>query len=202
MGVVSGSRTMALPSDGGGLMPKLLDKLNLDHKHLSRLLDLMEKQLDGFHEGNEPDFELMCEMLEYVENYADQVHHPTEDLIFHRMLERSDERRDVMETLFEQHQTLSRLSKQFRQSLEGVVHEAVLRRDLVEQQGRELLKLQRQHLDLEEGSIFPLARELLTDDDWERIQEEAPTSIDPVFGEQDQARFRTLYQHLMGSWDE
>lgn len=183
-------------------MPKLLDKLNLDHKHLSRLLDLMEKQLDGFHEGNEPDFELMCEMLEYVENYADQVHHPTEDLIFHRLLERSDERRDVMETLFEQHQTLSRLSKQFRQSLEGVVHEAVLRRDLVEQQGRELLKLQRQHLDLEEGSIFPLARELLTDDDWERIQEEAPTSIDPVFGEQDQARFRTLYQHLMGTWDE
>ena len=91
-------------------MPKLLDKLNLDHKHLSRLLDLMEKQLDGFHEGNEPDFELMCEMLEYVENYADQVHHPTEDLIFHRLLERSDKRRDVMETLFEQHQTLSRVA--------------------------------------------------------------------------------------------
>ena len=66
-------------------MPALLERLNQDHKHLALVLDLLDTLLDLFHEGQEPDYELICEMLEYMENYEDQVHHPSEDLIFERM---------------------------------------------------------------------------------------------------------------------
>jgi hemerythrin-like domain-containing protein len=178
-------------------MTQLLDRLNQDHRHLARLLDLFDGLLDRFHEGDEPDFELMCEMLEYMDCYADQVHHPAEELIFDRMRARSNEAYPVLDVLSKQHVLLGQMNKRFRQSLDGIVHEEVLRRDEVELQGRELLKIMREHLNLEEAEAFPLARERLETRDWEELLEEAPSTDDPVFGDPDPARFRTLFQHLM-----
>ena len=80
-------------------MTELLERLNQDHRHLSRLLNLFDALLDRFHEGNEPDFELMCEMLEYMESYADQVHHPSEEMIFDRLRARSNETYPVLDIL-------------------------------------------------------------------------------------------------------
>jgi len=177
-------------------MPALLERLNQDHKHLALVLDLLEKLLDLFHEGEEPDYELICEMLEYMENYEDQVHHPSEDLIFERMKARGSHH-SVIDVLMKQHSVLGELTRYFRQSLEGIVHEEVLRRDQVEAQGRDLVETLRNHLNLEEGEAFPLAREVLTDADWEELEREASAVADPVFGDRDPARFRALYQYLM-----
>jgi hemerythrin-like domain-containing protein len=178
-------------------MSQLLERLHQDHKHLALLLDLLERLLDMFHAGEEPDYELMCEMLEYIENYADQVHHPSEDLIFKRLQTHADQHHAVLGVLMRQHEVLSEITRTFRQSLEGIVHEEVLRRDEVEAQGRELVETLRIHLNLEETEAFPLAREALTAEDWEAIEAAASKVADPLFSARDPARFRTLYQHLM-----
>ena len=178
-------------------MPQLLDRLHQDHRHLTHLLDLLDRLQNMFHEGTEPDYELMCEMLEYMENYADQVHHPTEDLIFERMRSYGNQHRSVLDVLSKQHEILGEINRQFRESLEGIVHEEVLRRDLVEAHGRDLVETLRQHLNLEETEAFPLARELLTEQDWEELEKQAVKDTDPVFGDRDPARFQVLYQHLM-----
>jgi hemerythrin-like domain-containing protein len=174
----------------------LLDRLNLDHKHLARVLDLLDKLLDQFHDGREPDYELICEMLEYMESYEDQVHHPSEDLIFERMQARG-KHHPVLEVLMNQHRLLPELTRSFRRSLEGIVHEEVMRRDQVEAQGRELVRTMRNHLDMEESEAFPLAREALTEQDWQDLDAQASEVVDPVFGNRDPARFRSLYQYLM-----
>jgi hemerythrin-like domain-containing protein len=178
-------------------MNRLLERLDLEHRRLARLLDLLDKLLDGFHEGMEPDYELICEMLEYMESYADQVHHPTEDLIFRRVLERAGADQPVLDILMQQHRTLVELNRRFRQSLEGVVHEEVLRREEVESQGRELVDTLRRHMVLEDSEAFPLVIRHLSPDEWEELAEAAPDANDPIFGTPDPARFRSLYQHLM-----
>jgi hemerythrin-like domain-containing protein len=178
-------------------MNRLLERLDLEHRRLARVLDLLDKLLDGFHEGAEPDYELTCEMLEYMESYADQVHHPTEDLIFRRVLERAGADQPILGILMHQHRTLVELNRRFRQSLEGVVHEEVLRRDEVESQGRELVDTLRRHMVLEDSEAFPLVLQYLSPDEWEELAEAAPDAEDPVFGAPDPARFRALYQHLM-----
>jgi hemerythrin-like domain-containing protein len=178
-------------------MNRLLERLDLEHRRLARLLDLLDKLLDGFHDGAEPDYELICEMLEYMESYADQVHHPTEDLIFRRVLERAGTDQPVLGILMQQHRTLVELNRRFRQSLEGVVHEEVLRRDEVESQGRELVDTLRRHMVLEDSEAFPLVHQLLLPEDWEELALAAPDANDPIFGTPDPARFRALYQHLM-----
>jgi hemerythrin-like domain-containing protein len=178
-------------------MNRLMERLGLEHRRLARLLDLLDKLLDLFHEGVEPDYELMCEMLEYMESYADQVHHPTEDLIFRRVQELGGVQRPVLDLLMHQHQKLVELNRRFRRSLEGVVHEEVLLRDEVESQGRELVDTLRGHMELEDSDAFPFVLEHLSPDDWEELAEAAPDLNDPVFGTPDPARFRSLYQHLM-----
>jgi len=178
-------------------MNQLIHRLGQEHHRLARLLDMFERLLNRFSEGTEPDFDLMCEMLEYMELYADQVHHKTEDLIFDRLRAAGVGKHALLDTLAQQHQRLGQMNRRFRESLEGIVHEEVLRRDEVEIQGRELIAALRQHMDLEEREAFPLARQHLCEADWMAIEDIAPSTSDPLFVVPDTARFRSLYQVLM-----
>ena len=177
-------------------MHPLLRQLHRDHKNLERLLEVLTRQLDEFHEGRERDLDLMCELIEYVESYEDQIHHPTEDLIFHRLKARTDEKRVAVETLEEQHRLLAGMTKQFRDSLEAIMHGGVVLRHAVESQGRAMVKLLRQHMSLEESEVFVLADASLGEADWSVVEEKAPKFNDPVFGDPDPARFRNLFMHL------
>ena len=98
--------------------------------------------------------------------------------------------------LTKQHVQLVQMNKRFRQSLEGIVHEEVLRRDEVEVQGRELVKALREHLELEETEAFPLARERLSASDWEELFAGTSGEEDPLFSSADQERFQSLLRHL------
>jgi hemerythrin-like domain-containing protein len=91
---------------------------------------------------------------------------------------------------------LPQLNRRFRQSLEGIVHEAVLPREEVEAQGRELVTTLREHMSLEDGEAFPIARERLDESDWEEVEALAPSAEDPLFGTPDPQRFRALFQRL------
>jgi Uncharacterized conserved protein len=95
-----------------------------------------------------------------------------------------------------QHESLAQLNRRFKESLEGIVHEEVLPREEVEQQGRELLATLREHMRLEDEEAFPIALAGLTDADWAELQAQAPTADDPVFGQADPERFRALYGQL------
>jgi hemerythrin-like domain-containing protein len=177
-------------------MNALLDRLAEDHRRLAHLLALLAAMLDRFHDGTEPDYELMCEVLEYMVDYADQVHHPSEDLIFERLLSTPGQGHDVLRRLMHQHDALAQLNRRFKESLEGIVHEEVLPREEVEQQGRQLLATLREHMRLEDEEAFPIAAEALTGADWAELQAQAPTTEDPVFGKADPERFRALYGQL------
>lgn len=177
-------------------MNELLTRLGHDHRRLCVLLGLLERLLDEFHDGEEPDYELMCELIEYMKDYADQVHHPSEDLIFERLLEQEGGGHSVLTRLMKQHQALSQLNRRFKESLEGIVHEEVLRRDEVEQQGRDLIEQLREHMRLEDQQAFPLAEASLDDAVWAELLEAAPNAQDPVFGKADPERFGAIVKQL------
>jgi len=159
-------------------------------------LEVLERQLDEFHAGREHDLDLLCELIEYVESYEDQVHHPTEDLIFAHFKEISDEKRVALETLEDQHQILADMTRRFRNSLDAIMHEGVVLRRDVEAQGRAMLKTLRQHMDLEENEVFGLLEERLDATDWALLEGRVPKAHDPIFGTPDPARFRALFQHF------
>lgn len=177
-------------------MNPLMTRLEQDHARLARLLDLLDGLLDRFHAGDEPDYDLIAELLEYMVSYADGIHHPTEDLVFRRALEKGAVQRDVFEVLMQQHALLGQMNRRFRRSLDGIVHEEVLRRDEVETQGRELVDTLRGHMLLEDREAFPIVREYLDTADWDALEAAAPRADDPVFGNPDPLRFHALFRHL------
>lgn len=177
-------------------MHSLLERLHRDHINMARLLDLLERELNEFYAGRESDFDLKIEMLEYIECYAELIHHPTEDRIFEAARGRLGDKQHLLDTLHEQHGVLVGLARKFRKNLEGVVQGAVIGREELEIEGREFIALQRQHLNWEEQEMFPALDACLDAEDWERIAGDVPKPDDPVFGEKDPNRFRLLYQYL------
>lgn len=181
-------------------MHYLLEKLQQDHRNLERILDLLTVQLDHFLSGRESDFDLKIELLEYLETYADQGHHPLENVIFsiaRPLLSGKSEQLDsLMNRLMEQHQQLAQLTRTFRNSLENIFQGGVMPREELEIQGRAFIALQREHLALEEQEAFPLLDSLLPDEAWADILEQSSNPDDPVFERPDANRFRTLFEYL------
>lgn len=182
-------------------MTRLLQRIHRDHRHFARLMDLLEALLDMFKAGEEPSYELLCELLEYLEIYADHVHHPAEELIFDRLKE-AGVRHPVLDILSRQHAGLGQINKRFRCSLEGIVHSEVLRREDVERQGRELVAAMREHMRLEDEEAFPIALERLDEAAWDELLATAPNAGDPVFGNPDPARFKALLEQLADQVDD
>jgi hemerythrin-like domain-containing protein len=73
--------------------------------------------------------------------------------------------------------------------------EVLLRRE-VEAQGRAMVKVLRQHMELEEGEVFPLIDSRLQEEDWAFVEERAVKIRDPLFVEPDRARFINVFKHL------
>jgi hemerythrin-like domain-containing protein len=177
-------------------MSPLLERLALDHRRLSQLLRLLEGLLNQINEGTEPDYATMSELVDYMIDYADQVHHRSEDLIFERLMEQEGCGNAVLSQLMQQHQSLSQMSRRFRDSLDSIVHGEVVRRDEVELQGRSLVDALREHMRLEDERAFPLAEACFSEETWAALLEAAPQIKDPVFGQSDPERFRAIYKQL------
>ncbi|KOR31790.1 hypothetical protein TI05_11400 [Achromatium sp. WMS3] len=189
-------------------MHKLLQRLILDHQRLAVLLNILERQLNAFHVGNEHDLDLVCELVDYIKAYEDQVHHPTEDLIFAHFKELTQtftliETSNIPETLKtiqnlqEQHQILAGMTKRFHNILDAVMQGDVIPRQEVENQGRSLIQILRNHINLEEQEVFADIDTKFSSEDWEKLEPNIPEFANPIFEKPDTARFSALLRHLV-----
>ncbi|MEN8178687.1 MAG: hemerythrin domain-containing protein [Pseudomonadota bacterium] len=181
---------------------KILQKLKRDHVNLLRLLDLLSNELDLLSAGEESNFDLKIELLDYIEHYAEQVHHPTEDLIYVAVLPQIKDGEGLLLRLGREHGELIGMARRFRETLEGIVQGEVLTREEVDIRGREFLALQRQHINLEEEEIFPLLDAHLTPEKWQELESKVPKEEDPVFTWQNYNRFRSLIDYLQAQESE
>ena len=63
-----------------------------EHMYFNRLLRMLRKELDVFHSGDTPNYQLMLDIIAYLREYADQYHHPREDEAFRRLHQKLDAR--------------------------------------------------------------------------------------------------------------
>lgn len=181
---------------GEALMANVIRHLRIDHRHMSRLLDVLEAQLALFHEGDDPDYILMMDIMQYMANYPDRFHHPKEDLVFKKLIERDPSTRLVVKDLMNKHETLGILGTAFIESLRIVLSEFLLERKTLESQGREYIKTLRQHIDIEESQVFPLASKLLLEQDWGEIENTMEAIEDPLFGPTVEKEYLALYDYI------
>lgn len=177
-------------------MSHLLEELGNDHKNVARLLKLLGRELDAVAAADNADTELMGEAMRYLTGYPDRVHHPKEDLMFERLASRDPDSADIIEHLRQQHVELAELGQAFLHTVRLVCDGSMVEREEFERTGRKYVELLGQHMREENDIAFPLARDMLTEDDWAYASGAFADARDPVFGDIADQSFKELLEHI------
>ena len=177
-------------------MADVMQQLHQDHIHIARLLDVMDMHLKLFEEGEKPDYVLMMDVMQYMTHYPDLFHHPIENLVFKKLIERDSGSRLLVKELTNQHETLATRGAEFLDILRSVVEEQMVSRETLESKGKEYVQMLRRHADVEEGQAFPLARKHLTEQDWIDIRDTMEHMEDPLFGSTVENQYLALYDYI------
>ena len=167
-----------------------------EHRRFSQLLDFLERETTAFHEGGEPDYALMRDVVHYLRYVGDQYHHPREDVAFARLLERDPSLEPAIERLGQEHRVIARLGDALLDYLEDILRDVVVERRTVETTARSFLLCYRQHLEAEEEVIVPRAAQVLTAADWEAVAKAGPGAPGSLVGHDVAARYRSLREQI------
>lgn len=150
----------------------MLARLQVEHDHILKTLNLLEMQFLDLCRGGTPDFSLMWSILEYIQEYPEQIHHPLEDRIYEELIERADDA-EFLQDLIAEHVELENETRKIRETLK-LLESGVVSKEEIKKLLSSFLTRQRQHMYVEEEKVHPLIESVLTEKDLERIQTTLP----------------------------
>jgi len=167
-----------------------------EHMRFASLLDFIETQMTAFHSGQDPDYELLRDVVYYLHHYADRYHHPRENVAFARLVSRDPWIGLVIGRILQEHRVLEHAGAALLKHLDDILEDVVIPRETVEAAAATYLLYYRHHLAAEESEILPRAARLLEPDDWAAVAGAVPAAPDPLFGDDVGERYRELRRRL------
>ena len=177
-------------------MQYMLMLWHADHLKFGQLLNLLESQLQRFHEGGSPDYELMLDIMYYMTHYSDVLHHPKEDLLFARVKARDAHLGHTVDGLTTQHAQLRDMGDAMVRTLDDIVNGSMAPRERVEATVRAYVNALRAHMRTEENDILPAAERLLSATDWTEVDAAIAKFDDPLFGSVVHDRYAGLREQI------
>jgi hemerythrin-like domain-containing protein len=148
-----------------------IDIIRNEHRALAAVLSGLVEFTDGVASGKfAPDVELLEAMIEYITEVPDKVHHPKEDdYLFTALRKRSPDIGPVLDALQAEHHEGPGKTLALREALKryragGAAEFAAFRTSV-----REYVETEWQHMSTEETKVLPVARAVLTPEDWADI---------------------------------
>ncbi len=167
-----------------------------EHQNLWRIattIDLVADEIDG---GGKVDPAFFNSVFDYIEQFVDRAHHPKEDDFLFRILrQRSAEAAVILDRLQVEHRNGPENLKALRQKLAEAAGGAQGYGDFSAAL-RNYTEGLKSHIRSEEKDAIPLAREVLTAEDWAEIDRAFLDNDDPVFGDKARAEFRELFHRI------
>jgi hemerythrin-like domain-containing protein len=167
-----------------------------EHAYFAQLLRLLRKEIDVFHGGGEPNYELMVDILRYLREYSDRVHHPREDIAFARLAKHCPELATVLARLQQEHRVLANAGEELLARIEAAAGGEVAPRARLEMAAATYLVYYESHLAKEEGQVLERARSHLTHEDWDAVRSGVTFLPDPLFGDNPQERYKGLRRKI------
>ena len=167
-----------------------------EHAYFNRLLALLHRQVDAFATGERPNYQLMLDVISYLRDYADQFHHPREDVAFGILAKRCPDMALPLARLKQEHQVIAYAGARLLQQLGAILGEAMVSRAEVEMAAATYLVYYGNHIAKEEEDVLPRAAQVLTLQDWAAVRDAAPVGRDPLFGDHPEERYRELRRQI------
>lgn len=167
-----------------------------EHANLWRLATTIDFVAEEIERGSKVDPAFFQSVFDYIEQFVDQSHHPKEDDFLFRLLRlRSLDAAAILDPLQKQH----RNGQENLRALRGQMMEAT-KGHLAATEFAAALRLYTTELKscirTEEKLAMPLARKVLTAEDWAEIDRAFLDNDDPLFGERVKAEFRELFHRI------
>lgn len=175
------------------------DIIRNEHRAIAAVIHCFEEILKEVRdEALAPSFELFALIIRYLAEFSDQYHHPKEDdYLFPAVAQCDREAGEVIRALQQQHEECARKTASLAKLLadwkagmsggEAAFHTAA----------REYIALQWEHMRKEETAILPVAREVLSEEDWAALDAAFEGNEDPIFGANPQAAFNGLFRKIV-----
>jgi hemerythrin-like domain-containing protein len=136
-------------------MMNVLAQLKSDHENVATLLDILDHQIDLVKKLEKADYDLMRDIMHYMTTYPDGFHHPMEDFVIEKLIERDPSCRDFALAIVKEHSSLAKKSNACLEMLLKVIDgEVVLRQDIVSR-ATDYIQALRSHMQREEERLFP-----------------------------------------------
>lgn len=147
-------------------MNDVIDNLINEHKITAKLMKLIRNEVGRFISGELPDWDLVSEVLEYLDDFPRHHHHPKENVIFQRLKQCSPKEVEAIGELEKEHRKLNHLTARFAAAIDNVLQDNTLSRDWFAEIANDYLKFQHHHMTMEEVVFFPAAKKFLSEEDW------------------------------------
>lgn len=150
-----------------GLPPVLIERLVRDHARITGVV----AQLSDTLAADETDWQRIGELIEFLDYYADRVHHPLEDRLFDHLVNKGlapTERHLVFRNLG-QHQEIISMTESLSATIAAALAGEVVDYDGFLERAAAFISLQQRHIRFEENYLFPLFEQTFENRDWNML---------------------------------
>jgi len=176
---------------------KILNRLHTDHQRIEKVLQTIESfATDTRDPSFDEDIDKLFCLVEYVAEYPDQIHHPFEDEVFALLLQQdlTGQQRTDVDNNITQHAQLKEYTDTLMNNL--LVPAAKQDKPALRQSLSAFVELQREHMGFEENTVFPLAKQKLTEAQWQSLDETYAAGTDPLF-DANEERFEAIFNYVV-----
>lgn len=160
------------------------------------ILNVLESTVETAASGEDPDFELIEEIMRYMTVYPDAVHHPKEDIVYAELKGQRPDLAEGLDDVPEDHAQIAMLGNKLRDDVDAIVAGAAVRRDQFIKDALSYVGRLRNHMKWEEEDLFNRIDTMIGNDTHAVEVGDFMHIKDPVFELEVEAGFRRLIRGL------
>jgi glutamate synthase (NADPH/NADH) small chain len=207
-GAIHRELSAGYPRDRGGVreegvMGEIILMLREEHGKMTKLLDILEREIEAFNAGGSPDFDVVTSILDYCLNFPELCHHPKEEVVYRKLLAHDRKAAEAIGDLEEEHAVLTGMTRRFAATVRNVLADAELPHDWVAQLdwdvkvAQEFVDFYRRHIEMEESRLFPAAVRSLTLTHWIEINAAVADIINAMPGAQAWNHYQSVHGEIL-----
>lgn len=172
--------------------------IHQDHVNLDKVLTvLLEVGGDLPEQRSEDALSVLNDCVYYIEVFPERFHHPKEETILFPFVRRKrPDLAPVLNELETQHESGRKAIEEMAESLRKLASDWDGNREAFQEQVRSYVKLQREHMSVEEREILKPVEASLSSVDMNTINRAYGVTTDPLFGENLATGFEALLKRI------
>jgi hemerythrin-like domain-containing protein len=170
----------------------------IEHCSLDAVIHGMLYLVRDVRRGAKPNFEVFGAMVYYIDAFPERFHHPKEDAhLFKRLRERHPDAVPLLDRLEAEHRKGAEKIRDLEQALMRYQQGGEAQFAAFEKAVTEYADFQWKHMTVEETEVLPLARQYLTQEDWQEIDAAFSGNSDPLLGSEAAAEYENLFRRIL-----